>query len=144
MKKFLKPIIIIVLVLVGIRFCNKHFLPRDNHVYSCEPLNQRYLRSEVILSKNSIKKGIKVLNAKAVRSPDYKQFYFVQYKLEIPGKGIVYPMFAMDKPFSSNSGVIYSMDDLAVSLTGFGDGRKTKANFSEFNRGFSHAKKCLK
>ena len=56
----------------------------------------------------------------------------------------LFTMFAMNKPFSSDSGVIYSMDDLAVSLTGFGDGRKTKANFSEFDRGFSDAKKCLK
>jgi len=41
-------------------------------------------------------------------------------------------------------GVIYSMDDLAVSLSGLGDARKTGAKFSELDRGFSDAKKCLK
>ena len=132
MDNFLKVIIVLLTILLS------------NESYSCQKLHQNYLDPEVILNKESRKKGIKVLDARAVRSPDFQKFYFVQYKLEVPKEGIVYPMFAMNKPFSSTFGLIYSMDELAISVSGLGDGRKTKAKFSQLDRGFSEAKRCLK
>ena len=49
----------------------------------------------------------------------------------------------MNKSFKC-CGIIYSMDELAETVSGYGDGRKTKAKFSKLNRGFSQANKCLK
>ena len=102
-----------------------------------------YLDPEIILNKGSRDLGIKVLDARAVRSPDFKNFYFVQYKLDTPNNGIIFPMFAMNKPFKC-CGTIYSMDEIAETVSGYGDGRKTKANFSALDRGFSKANRCLK
>ena len=41
-------------------------------------------------------------------------------------------------------GINYSMDELAETVSGYGDGRKTKAKFSKLDRDFSQANKCLK
>ena len=111
--------------------------------FACEKVSSFYLDPEVILSSASRSLGVKVIDARAVRSKDFKQFYFVQYKMSTPNNGIVYPMFAMNKP-TSRGGVIYSMDDVAETLSGYGDGRRTKANFSSRSNGFSKATKCLK
>ena len=48
----------------------------------------------------------------------------------------------MNKPFGK--GVIYAMDDLAIMLSGLGDGRRTKAKFSANDEGFKEAKGCLR
>ena len=56
---------------------------------------------------------------------------------------MVYPMFAMNKP-QSRGGVIYSMDELAITLSGYGDGRETKAKFSSRDDGYDRAMSCLK
>ena len=111
--------------------------------YSCENLNSFYLNPETILLKGSRDLGIKVIDAKAVKSNDFKNFYFVQYKMETPNNGTIYPMFAMNKPFAIG-GTIYSMDDVAIAVSGYGDGRKTKATFSKNDDGFDKASSCLK
>jgi hypothetical protein len=49
----------------------------------------------------------------------------------------------MNKSFKC-CGIIYSMDELAETVSGYGDGRKIKAKFSKLDRGFSQANKCLK
>ena len=115
-------------------------------VQNCETVAPFYLDAKVILNKASRSLGVKVLDAKAVRSNDYKRFYFVQYKMSTPQKGIVYPMFAMNKPTVSGggNGVIYSMDALAVTLSGFGDARTFKNPFSTSDDGFTRASRCLK
>ena len=110
---------------------------------ACENLASYYLDPQVILNKGARDLGVKVIDAKAVKSGDFKNFYFVQYKMRTPNNGIVYPMFAMNKP-KSRGGVIYSMDELAITLTSYGDGRKTRAKFSSRDDGFSRASRCLK
>tara|TARA_A200000113_G_scaffold87824_1_gene78371 strand:+ start:989 stop:1192 length:204 start_codon:yes stop_codon:yes gene_type:complete len=65
------------------------------------------------------------------------------YKLDTPKNEIIFPIFVMNKPFKC-CGIIYSMDKLTETVSGYGDGRKTKAKFSKLNRGFSQANKCLK
>jgi hypothetical protein len=49
----------------------------------------------------------------------------------------------MNKPFKC-CGIIYSMDELAETASGYGDERKTKAKFSKPDSGFYQANKCLK
>tara|TARA_B100000780_G_C20695570_1_gene276615 strand:+ start:47 stop:457 length:411 start_codon:yes stop_codon:yes gene_type:complete len=108
----------------------------------CKKVANFYLDPEVILNKGSRDLGVKVVAAEAVRSDDFKKFYFVQYKMETPSNGTIYPMFAMNKPFGM--GVIYAMDELAITISDFGDGRKTKAEFKSTNDGFPEASRCLK
>lgn len=110
--------------------------------FACERVSAFYLDPEVILNSGARGLGVKVIDARAVRSKDFKQFYFVQYKMSTPKNGTVFPMFAMNKP-NSRGGVIYSMDDLAITLSGYGDGRKTKAKFSSRDDGFYEATQCL-
>ena len=115
----------------------------SNIVSACESISSYYLDKEVILNKGARDLGVKVIDAKAVKSGDFKSFYFVQYKMSTPSNGIVYPMFAMNKPKSKGS-IIYSMDELAITLTGFGDGRRTRAKFSSSDDGYYEASRCLK
>ena len=49
----------------------------------------------------------------------------------------------MNKPFKC-CGIICSMNELAETVSGYEDGRKTKVKFSKLDRGFSQANKCLK
>ena len=114
--------------------------------FACERVSRYYLDPEVILNSGARSLGVKVIDARAVRSKDYKRFYFVQYKMSTPNNGMVYPMFAMNKPTKGvgSNGVIYSMDDLAVTLTGYGDARKNRDPFSSRDDGFYEASKCLK
>ncbi len=114
--------------------------------FACERVAAFYLDPEVILNSGARSLGVKVLDARAVRSKDYKRFYFVQYKMKTPSNGMVYPMFAMNKPTTKGGGggVIYSMDDLAVTLTGYGDARRNRDPFSSRDDGFYKASKCLK
>ena len=113
---------------------------------ACEKVASFYLDPEVILNSGARSLGVKVLDARAVKSKDYKRFYFVQYKMKTPSNGMVYPMFAMNKPTTKGGGrgVIYSMDDLAVTLTGYGDARRNRDPFSSRDDGFYKASKCLK
>lgn len=108
----------------------------------CEKVDSWYLKPEVIISETMRTIGVKVLAAEAVKSNDFNNFYFVQYKMDIPEKGVSYPMFAMNKPFGK--GVIYAMDDLAIMLSGLGDGRITQAKFSANDDGFEEATGCLR
>lgn len=108
---------------------------------ACMKISTMYLDPEFILNSEARSSGVKVVDARAVKSLDFVNFYFVQYKMEVPDKGVVFPMFAMNKPFSS--GLVYSMDDLAISLTGLGDGRRTKARFSKNDDGYAEASRCL-
>ena len=119
------------------------FLLFTGFSHACERLASFYLDSEVILNSGARSLGVKVIDARAVKSKDFKSFYFVQYKMSTPNNGMVYPMFAMNKP-QSRGGVIYSMDDLAITLSGYGDGRKTKAKFSSRDDGYDRAMSCLK
>ena len=114
--------------------------------FACERVAAYYLDPEVILSSGARSLGVQVLDARAVRSKDYKRFYFVQYKMNTPRNGMVYPMFAMNKPTTKGggNGVIFSMDDLAVTLSGYGDARKNRDPFSSRDDGFYEASKCLK
>ena len=114
--------------------------------FACEKVSAFYLDPEVILNSASRNLGIKVIDARAVRSSDYERFYFVQYKISTPNNGIIYPMFAMNKPTTSGggNGVIYSMDDIAITISGYGDGRTTRAKFSSSDDGYYRATKCLK
>lgn len=110
---------------------------------ACQKINQHYLDPEVILSSGARDLGVKVIDARAVKSGDFKNFYFVQYKMQTPQNGVVYPMFAMNKPFEMGV-TVYAMDDLAVALSGLGDGRRTQAKFSSSDDGYSRASRCLK
>jgi len=110
---------------------------------ACQKLNPFYLDPEVILLKTHRAQGAKVIDARAIRSGDYKRFYFVQYEIAHPKFGTVYPTFAMNKPFQMGS-VIYSMDKTAISLSGYGDGRRTKARFSAHDSGYNEVTGCLK
>ena len=110
---------------------------------ACQKINQYYLDPEVILSSGARDLGVKVIDARAVKSGDFKNFYFVQYKMQTPQNGVVYPMFAMNKPFEMGV-TVYAMDDLAVALSGLGDRRRTKARFSSRDDGYSKASRCLK
>ena len=112
-------------------------------VNACEKVSDYYLNPEVILSQTYRAYGMQVLDARAVRSKDFKNFYFVQYKMNHPKHGDIFPTFAMNKPFKTGS-VIYSMDDVAIEMSGFGDGRKTKAKFSHSSNGYKDVIKCLK
>jgi len=114
-----------------------------NAVKACQNILSFYKDPEVILTSGSRALGVQVLDAKAVKSGDFKSFYFVQYKMKTPRNGFVYPMFAMNKPFARGS-VIYSMDELAITLSGYGDGRATSAGFSRSDNGFYEASRCLK
>ena len=95
----------------------------------------------MILNSSARSLGVKVIDARAVRSKDFKQFYFVQYKMSTPNNGMVFPMFAMNKPTTrgGKNGVIYSMHEIAIALTGYGDGRTTKARFSSSDDGYYEA-----
>ena len=128
----------LLLIIIGVFYTTSSF--------ACERVSAFYLDPEVILNSGARSLGVKVIDARAVRSKDFKQFYFVQYKMSTPQNGIVYPMFAMNKPTVSGggNGVIYSMDELAITLTSYGDGRKTRAKFSSRDDGFSRASRCLK
>lgn len=108
----------------------------------CKKVANFYLDPEVILNEGSRDLGVKVVAAEAVKSDDFENFYFVQYKMETPSNGTIYPMFAMNKPFGM--GVIYAMDELAITVSGLGDGRKTKTKFKSTDDGFSEASRCLK
>ena len=77
---------------------NKNYKSNIENKHSCEKVASFYLDPEVILNSGSRSLGVKVIDAKAVQSNDYKKFYFVQYKIQTPNNGIVYPMFAMNKP----------------------------------------------
>lgn len=122
------------------------FLFYSSHSIACERVNRIYLDPEVILNHDSRASGVIVLDAKAVRSKDYRRIYFVQYKMLLPEDTLIYPMFAMNKatPKDGGYGVIYSMDDLAITLSGYGDGRTIKPKFSRHDHGYSQASKCLK
>ena len=109
----------------------------------CKTIANYYLDPEVILNKGSRDLGVKVVSAKAVKSDDFKNFYFVQFKMETPANGTVYPMFAMNKPFEVGV-TIYAMDELALALSGLADGRKTKAAFKSSDDGYFEASNCLK
>ena len=115
----------------------------SSFTFACENISSYYLDPEVILNKGARDLGVKVINAKAVKSGDFKNFYFVQYKMSTPSNGVVYPMFAMNKP-KSRDGVIYSMDELVITLTSYGDGRRTRAKFSSSDDGYYEASRCLK
>lgn len=56
-----------------------------------------------------------------------KNSYFAQYKLDTPNNKIIFPIFVMNKPFKC-CGIIYFIDKLAETTSGYGDGRKTKEN----------------
>ncbi|MDA8676193.1 hypothetical protein N9M53_05845, partial [Alphaproteobacteria bacterium] len=108
-----------------------------------------YLDPEVILKDVFRNRGYQVIDARAVRSKDFKRFYFVQYKISTPNNVFVYPMFAMNKPTTSGggNGVIFSMDDLALNLSGYGDGRNSNLTGTKFlssDNGFATATGCLK
>jgi len=124
---------------------NKNYKSNIENKHSCEKVASFYLDPEVILNSGSRSLGVKVIDAKAVQSNDYKKFYFVQYKIQTPNNGIVYPMFAMNKPTENGgNGAIYSMDELAITLSSYGDARKLKDPFSSSDDGFSAASKCLR
>ena len=63
--------------------------------------------------------------------------------MSTPNNGIVYLMFSMNKP-QLRGGLIYSMDDLSITLSGYGDGRNTKAKFASREDGYDRAMGCLK
>ena len=64
--------------------------------------------------------------------------------MSTPNNGIVYPMFAMNKPTTRGGGVvIYSLDEIAITLSGYGDGRRTKAKFSSRDDGYYEATQCF-
>ena len=111
---------------------------------ACEKINRLYIDPEVILDKKSRTAGYRIIDARAVKSRDFREFYFVQYKISDPQGQIIFPMFAMNKPLSSSFGVIYSMDNLAKNISGYGDGRRTKAKFSSTDHGYAEASSCLK
>ena len=118
-------------------------------ITACEKVSAFYLDPKVILNDAARSRGYQVIDARAVRSKDFKRFYFVQYKISTPKNGVVYPMFAMNKPTTSGggNGVIYSMDDIALTLSSYGDGRKsnlTGTKFSRSDNGYDKASKCLK
>ena len=66
--------------------------------HASERLASFYLDSEVILNSGARSLGVKVVDVRAVKSKDFKSFYFVQYKMSTPNNGMVYPIFAMNKP----------------------------------------------
>ena len=138
--------IVLIVILAIIGAFNDTRLENTSFVQDCEDISPYYLEPETILSSKSRNKGVEVLEAKAVRSKDYKRFYFVQYKMRVPKVGIVYPIFAMNKPTVGlgGNGVIYSMNDIALELTGFGDARTFKSPFSASDDGYYRATKCLK
>ena len=111
---------------------------------ACEKINRLYLDPKVILDTKSRAAGFRVIDARAVKSRDFRKFYFVQYKISDPRGQIIFPMFAMNKPLSSRFGVIYSMDNTAKNISGYGDGRRTKAKFSSTDHGYAEASSCLK
>ena len=65
--------------------------------------------------------------------------------MSTPNNGIVYPMFAINKPRSRGrgGGVIYSMDEIAITRSGYGNGRRTKAKFSSRDDGYYEVTQCL-
>lgn len=144
----MKKLVYIILAIIFGVFVLGTLSDNDKNVVSsapkiCETVASYYLDPEVILSKGSRDLGVKVVSAKAVKSDDFKNFYFVQFKMETPSNGTVYPMFAMNKPFEVGV-TIYAMDDLAVALSGLADGRKTTAAFKSSDDGYSEASNCLK
>ena len=64
--------------------------------------------------------------------------------MSTPNNGIVYPMVAMNKPtIRGGGGVIYSLDEIVITLSGYGDGRRTKAKFSSRDDGYYEATQCF-
>ena len=65
--------------------------------------------------------------------------------MKTPSNGIVCPMFAMNKTTTKGGGgIIYSMDELAVTFTGYGDARRNRDPFSSRDDGYYEATQCLR
>ena len=136
MKKFA------VLVVFGIAFV--WIIARvqtDEPTSNAECLPVQKSKFEGVILENF--RTYKITKSAAVRSDDYERFFFVAVEIRAPGKDAMYPMFAMNR-INQEFGVIYSVNDAALLVSGLGDGRTTKAEFNRSRHGFSEALACLK
>ena len=111
---------------------------------TCLSIKPEYKTQDFFFSSKHRNTGIEIVDAKAVKSEDHKNIYFVYYKLYKNDK-FTYPLLVMNKPMSDNS-IALSMNDDALKFTGLGDARKNNilgTKFSALDDGYHRAQNCF-
>ena len=111
---------------------------------TCLNIKSNYKSQDFFFSSKYRNTGIEIVDAKAVKSEDHKNIYFVYYKLYKNDK-FTYPLLVMNKPMSNNS-IALSMNDEALKFTGLGDARKNNilgTKFSSLDDGYHRVQNCF-
>ena len=111
---------------------------------TCLNIKSDYKTQDFFFSSKYRNTGIDIVDAKAVKSEDYKNIYFVYYKLYKNDK-FTYPLLIMNKPMSNNS-IALSMNDETSKFTGLGDARKNNVlgtKFSSLDDGYHKVQNCF-
>ena len=117
---------------------------RAEKLKTCLNIKSDYKTQDFFFSSQYRNTGIEIVDAKAVKSEDHKNIYFVYYKLYKNDK-FSYALLVMNKPMSNNS-IALSMNDETSKFTGLGDARKNNilgAKFSSLDDGYHRVQNCF-
>ena len=117
---------------------------RAEKLKTCLNIKSDYKTQDFFFSSQYRNTGIEIVDAKAVKSEDHKNIYFVYYKLYKNDK-FSYALLVMNKPMSNNS-IALSMNDETSKFTGLGDARKNNilgTKFSALDDGYHRAQNCF-
>ena len=117
---------------------------RAEKLKTCLNIKSDYKTQDFFFSSQYRNTGIEIVDAKAVKSEDHKNIYFVYYKLYKNDK-FSYALLVMNKPMSNNS-IALSMNDETSKFTGLGDARKNNilgTKFSSLDDGYHRVQNCF-
>jgi hypothetical protein len=114
---------------------------------SCLSISKWY-PSELLSGNESGTGKLKFVSAKAVKSPDFKNVYFVAVKFKAAGVGNQIGVWAVSGKLPQKpgdlAGLSLSANTIAQQFTVWPDGNRTQAQISTNDRSISAAIKCLK
>jgi hypothetical protein len=102
---------------------------------------------EAIETGLTVEGGGRLMNARAVKSNDFKRVYFISADIEGPGLEGPNPdeigTWSKSGPLRVGDGLIYAVDATANEFSDWGDGRKTDAELSMEDDGAEESKDCV-
>jgi hypothetical protein len=114
---------------------------------SCLKISKWY-PNEVLQGNESGTGKLQFVSAAAVKSPDFKNVFFVAVKFKAKGVGNQVGVWAINGKLPQKagdlSGLTLSANSIAQQFTVWPDGNKTQAQIAINDRSISAATKCLK
>jgi len=122
-------------------------IPSAANAAGCLAITKWYPK-EILSGKESNTRKLSFVSAAAVKSPDFKNVYFVAVKFKAIGVGSQVGVWAISGKLPQKpgdvSGLTLSANSIAQQFTVWPDGNKTQAQIAINDRSIGAATKCLK